>query len=316
MKIKKAKKKQSKDMTAAERANAAAGKGKGATPETVDKAEIIVSDKTPVDILPVLTDEQKEQKAIEDDKRFRELEISTRSNFVEMMFILREVQAYGLHKFMKSPKTGKGFTSFDTWLKDAAPLSRAGGYAALRAMEKLKAADKLIPIIPRKELEQMPRYSLDLLSKLPKVKLENPVIREAAKSQSKKDLVKTINEQAPDAHIEAKKTIQVDASSAPIILDAFKAAVAISGCAPEDALEIICADYLESFVQNNDKYAGLTVRQAYEAWKSMQPEAVKARVTEGENEDAQVENPDAEAVAHYPGEPAELTTEPVTEDVA
>jgi len=226
---------------------------------SVDKAELITSDKS-ADILPVLTEDQKQTKAIEDDKRFRELESGARKNFVEMMFILREMKAYELWKYLQN-KAGKKYGSFDTWLKEAAPLSRAGGYAAL------KAADKLLPIIPQKELEQMPRYSVELLTKLPKLHLENTTIREAAKTQSKKELVRTIQKEAPDAHVEGKKKIEVDTSTAPIIGDAFEAAIDLAGLSGEnEALEYICTDWLDSLC-SDERFKGMSNREAWNALK-------------------------------------------------
>lgn len=229
-----------------------------AAPSSVDKGELIVSDKSKIDILPVLSDEEKAKKAVEDDKRFRSLEDATRRSFVEMMFILRDFKAYGLHVFLLN-KQGKKFSSFDSWLKEAAPLSRASGYSAL------KAAEKLLPLIPKKDLEQMPRYSVELLAKIPKLKLEPSIIK-AAQTQTKKDLTKTIQKHAPEAHVETKKTIQIDASSAPIILDAFNAAMVLGPVPENEALEYICASWLDSPCEL-EQYRGMSNRQAWNAAK-------------------------------------------------
>lgn len=253
---------------------------------SVDKGELIVSDKSKDkgEILPPLSEAEKKIKAVEDDKRFRALETSTRTNFVEMGFILREFKLYNLHEFVQN-KQGKKFTSFDSWLKEAAPLSRASGYGALRA------AEKLLPIIPKKELEQMPRYSIALLSSLPKLHLQNDVIRKAASTQTKKELVKTIQREAPDAHIEGKKkiVIQVDESSAPIIADAFEAAANLGDVDEKEVLEYICTSWMDSPCEL-EQYQGMTNRQANNAFvQARDAEAVGKSVSEGQGESDQAE---------------------------
>jgi hypothetical protein len=227
----------------------------------VDKSELIVSDKSkkPLDILPPLSDEQKQSKAVEDDKRFRALETTTRQSFVEMMFILREFKAYELHRYLNN-KQGKKFSSFDAWLKEAAPLSRASGYAALRA------AEKLLPIIPKKDLEAMPRYSVELLAKVPKLKLE-PAIIKAAQTQNKKELTKTIQNHAPEAHVEAKRKINVEASAGSVIDRALEAAIALGELANEaEALEYL-ANFFLSGPCELEQFSGMDNAQAFNAWK-------------------------------------------------
>ena len=248
----------------------------------VDKSELIVSDKpdkTVPDILPPLSEEQKQKKAVDDDRRFRELEKNTRTGFVEMGMILREMKAYGLHAYIKN-KQGKTFGSFDSWLKEAAPLSRAGGYAALRA------AEKLLPVIPKAELEAMPRYSVELLAKIPagKLKLDSPIIK-AAKTQKKKDLVKTIQEHAPEAHIEQERKINVAASVGSVIDRALVAAMALGELANEaEALEYL-ANFFLSGPCELEQFSGMDNAQAYNAWKQAREADAASQDVAGDGED-------------------------------
>lgn len=222
--------------------------------------------------VPEMTAEQRKDLAVKNDEKFRSLETETRKNFVEMMVILREMKTLALWKELKH--NGKGFSSFDSWLKDAAPYSRASGYAAL------KAADKLLPFIPKEELAEMPRRNIDLLTKVPKMhyeKVGSPV-REAAK-KSEKDMREAIQNHAPEAHVDQRSTVKLDSPAKDICDEAINAAKILNDCATDgEALETVCLEYLQQLCQD-ERFQGMTNQRAAEALR-------KQREAEGSLQEA------------------------------
>ena len=90
-----------------------------------------------------------------------------------------------------------GFHSFDAWLKDAAPASRAYIYAAIGFY------DTLIPDIPEAELQQIPLGSAGVLAKMSPNARQDPEIRKAAKSKPS-EFLKRVQEIRPEQHMESK----------------------------------------------------------------------------------------------------------------
>lgn len=208
--------------------------------------------------VPEMSAQERKELAVQHDEKFRSLETATRKNFVEMMVILREMKTLALWKELKH--NGKGFSSFDSWLKDAAPYSRASGYAAL------KAADKLLPFIPKEELAEMPRRNIDLLTKVPKMhyeKVDSP-IRKAAKG-NEKEMREAIVKHAPEAHVDSQSTIKLDSPAKDICDEAIQAAMILNDCKTEgEALETVCLEYLQQLCQD-ERFQGMTNQRAAEA---------------------------------------------------
>lgn len=277
-----AKKNKQEEKDAAKKAKKEAAAKAKAEKAAAKKAKIV---KAKADILPPIPEDERTPLAQLHDAKFRQLEKESRTNFVQMGVILREFKHYELWKEVKSPVSGKGFKSFDQWLKDAAPIARASGYAALRA------AEKLLPLIPKEELEQMPRRSIDLLTKVPKIHLEkiDSPIRKAAKKGSEKDLRSAIQKHAPEAHVEHQGTIKLDEGAKAVTSEAIEAMMVIGECAtPGEALEAICEDWMLTACNCAD-YPGLNNRQLAEALREIQPNP-----KEGEEEDVSDSSPVAE----------------------
>jgi hypothetical protein len=249
-------------------------------PEKKDKIIVMKG----FDMLPPLNLEQRQEKADQIDAEVRSFDKEVNARGLRMGIMLREMRGYELWKELKSSKN-KPFTSFDAWLKDAAPISRSGGYA------QLKVVDKLLPLIPKEELSQYPDYARKLIAKVPKVHLEkvdSPIRKAARTAKSSDDLTRTINQHAPEAHIEHKRTIKVDASATGVITDAFAAAAAIGEVPEDEALEFLCSDWLDSSC-TREGYLSMTNRQAWYA-------ITQADGDQGEgqgSQDDQEENPDA-----------------------
>jgi len=225
------------------------------------KAEIIKAKDPLMMNGKVMTEEVKREFAIAEDKRFRSLESSYRHTQVEMMVILREFQAADLWQYVDNAK-GKKFTSFDKWLREAAPVSRASAYASL------KAGEKLLPYIPKEELEGMSVRNINILSKVPRVKFEkvDSPIRKAAQG-SEKDLRDAVSKHAPEAHVEHNQKFTVEGTAAPIIRDALEAVKLLCEVFEDgEALEILASDWLQSTSQD-ERFAGMTNMGAFEALK-------------------------------------------------
>jgi hypothetical protein len=209
----------------------------------------------------VMTEEQKREFAVSEDKRFRGLEYSYRHTQVEMMIILREFQAADLWQYVDNVK-GKKFSSFDKWLREAAPVSRASAYASL------KAGEKLLPYIPKEELESMSVRNINILSKVPRVKFEkvDSPIRKAAQG-SEKDLRDAVDKHAPEAHIEHNQKFTVEGTAAPIIRDALEAVKLLCEVHEDgEALEILAVDWLDALCQD-ERFPKMNNRDAVEALK-------------------------------------------------
>lgn len=280
-----AKKKKQDEKDAAKKAKKEAAAKAKAEKAAAKKAKIV---KAKADILPPIPEAERKAIAEHDDAEFRKLEKESRTNFVHMGIILRRFDHYNLWKDVVSPKTGKGFTSFGKWLRDAAPVSYSGGYAAL------KVAEKLLPLMPKEEMEQIPRRNLDLLAKVPKLHLEkvDSPIRKAARSGSEKDLRSAIQKHAPEAHVDQQSTIKLDEGAKAVTSEAIEAMMVIGECAtPGEALEAICEDWMLTACNCAD-YPGLNNRQLAEALRAIQPNP-----KEGEEQDEPVaEQPEPEVI--------------------
>ncbi len=213
--------------------------------------------------LPVLNDEQIEKQAHEDDKRFRELDKLARTSFAEMCIIVRRVEYYKEWRFLKGAN-GKTFKSRDAWLSDAMVGGRASNYAALRG------AEKVLPFIPQEEFKQLPRYAIEIMSKVPKLHLEkqdSPIRKAASGGASKKELIDVVKKHAPEAHVEETKTVKVEKSAMPIVDDARQACFDLGLINDEsEFLEYLCTFFLDAETEL-EMYKGMSNREASNAHK-------------------------------------------------
>ena len=186
------------------------------------------------------TPESRKELAVQYDSKIRTIERDLKGNFVDMGSILIEMEKRELWKELED-RQGNKFKSFDRWLKDAAPFSRASGYAAKESMKRL------IGFIPVEELKEMPRFAVETIAKLPKEKRASTKIRHAAKTQSRKKFTETVQKEAPEAHIEQKETIRVDASAKRVADRAIEVAQWIENTDNiQEAMEAIFSAYLQA----------------------------------------------------------------------
>lgn len=216
------------------------------------KGALVVSGKAAI----VESPEQRHAKAVDYDQKIRSIEKDLRSNFVEMGSTLIEMESQELWKEL-TKKDGKKFANFDQWLKDAAPFSRASGYAAKESMKRL------VGFIDKEELKQMPRFAVETIAKLPKEKRSNPKIRASAKKDSRKEFEKTVAREAPEAHIEQTANFRIDKSSRKIAERAIEVEQWVEGLTgvPE-TLESIFSKYLQSECEL-EAYQGMSNEEAY-----------------------------------------------------
>lgn len=222
---------------------------------------IVKKPKADVFVFPVLSEPERKEKAVALDAKVKELIKATFENFVDLGVAIREVKVYELYKCLKDGN-GKQFKTFESWLTATAPTSRSNAFAAYKAM------DKLLPIISSDELKQMPRYSIELLKKVPKLKIQSPdsPIRQAAKkSKSRKELVKTIQEHAPEAHVEEQEVVKMDEGARKKLDRAVEVMMALADIEdPGQAIEAVAAEFLTSPCQD-ERFPGMSWEEAYEA---------------------------------------------------
>ena len=186
------------------------------------------------------------------DSRTREIEGYTKRSFIEMGMILNEMSDRKLFEHL-------GFSSFDRWLSDAAPVSRSGGYSAMKALREITE-------VPIEELQQMPRCNVVTLQKLSSGVRRDPEIIEAAKTKSEDDFLSKIEELHPDQHLEGGKKLHIKPSKSArkTIDEAFAAACwsyEVEG--REAALEAICAYFMQGRCER-EGYSRLSNQVAYE----------------------------------------------------
>lgn len=201
------------------------------------------------------------------DKKIRGLEKQMKTGFVEWGVAFLEAEQTKAWKYLKG-EDGKPYASMESWLKEACPFGRASGFAAKRAVRKL------LGHIPKEEMKQLPRFAIETMAKLPKEKRANPKIREAAKKAAKKgnrrEFIETVQQEAPEAHIDQSWTVAVDESARPIVDKAFRAAMKLYECANEaEALEFISTSFLESPCEI-EAFSGLKNELALDSVAEMQ----------------------------------------------
>jgi hypothetical protein len=192
------------------------------------------------------------------DARTRRIEFFHRSSFIEQGLILNEMQEQQLFEEIIDPCTNQPFTSFDRWLKDAAPVSRSGGYAAMRALNKLRD-------VPFEQLRHMPRCNVEVLQTLSSNVLSDPDILESAQNDSEKEFISRVEQAYPDQHVESKRGVVMrpEKSARKLIDEAFGVAMwAYEVTTREDAMENMVAYFMDGNCER-EGYSELSNREAY-----------------------------------------------------
>lgn len=196
------------------------------------------------------------------DERMRELELLQKRSFIEIGIICHEVSERGLYSKLTDPTTHQYFTSFDRWLISAAPVSRSGGYSAMKAVKELKD-------ISVDDLNDMPRCNITTMTKLSSKIRRKPEIIKAAKTQSENDFRKTIERDHPDQAIESldRSFFNFERSQRGVVNEAIDAAMCLLDLPTrEAALEAICQEFIWAPCQLEGA-TDLTIGAAYDMYK-------------------------------------------------
>ena len=178
-------------------------------------------------------------KAVEHDTRVRELDAFIRGSWAELGWLCIMIRNGEEWRLL-------GHGSFDAWLLDAAPYSRASCYAGMKAFEEL--ANDFSP----EELTGIPHGNAHVLKLLSKEERSNPKIREAAKKQRPKQFRETVIKEYPDAHVESqvKKVFVFDDSAWIVIscaLDFYRDKMEEPNLSDVAVIEAIMADWKANY---------------------------------------------------------------------
>lgn len=139
------------------------------------------------------------------DRRMRELEkqqVSTWSEMAQIAIAVRDGREWET----------LGFESFNQWLKDAAPQSRAAIYAGIGLISALDD-------VAQADLKEIPQSTAKVLKSLPRSMRRKPEVIEKAKRLPPRQFVQEIQEQAPELHIErvCKRSFTFESSQEKVI---------------------------------------------------------------------------------------------------
>jgi len=153
-----------------------------------------------------------------DDSRVREIEKQVLESWSELATIAIRFRDQELWRFVPRPGSDVGFHSFDDWLVDAAPCSRATVY---RGMGVLSA----LPDVATEELRQIEIGNAVLLTQLSSGVRRDPEVLEAAKdSRNSGKLREVVHRKFKDQHIEmqVEKKCRWDESAWAVIWEEVK----------------------------------------------------------------------------------------------
>jgi len=101
-----------------------------------------------------------------------------------------------LYRVLVDPATGTTGHRMTRWLCNAAPISRSGGYAAVKAMRNNGH--------PNLRLREMPRFAVETISQLsPAVNATLLII--SAKNDTEEVFQREARKELPDQHIERRR---------------------------------------------------------------------------------------------------------------
>ena len=193
------------------------------------------------------------------DARVRYLEAYSKRTFVETGLILAEFEDRKLQEKIVDPATGAYYTSFNTWLMAAAPVSRSSGYDAMATVRRLQA-------VPVADLQAMPRCNVKTLSTLSTSVQQQPDIIEAAKNLTEEQFIAKVETRHPDQHVTNKRPMRLKPEKAQrkaIDYGLDVAMWAYNVPTREEAMEAVFQDWLDSPCQL-EGFAHLTNRLAYD----------------------------------------------------
>jgi hypothetical protein len=131
----------------------------------------------------------------------------------------------------------KHYPGFKAWIEDAMPTSVRTAYHAMSLYESLKDDYSF------DELKEMPTETAKVVAQLPKSARKNPKVRAATK-QKRKEFIETVQEAAPEQHLEldAPRTFNFSESQWKVAEEAIETYRLI-----EDNLELPAAEAIEAF---------------------------------------------------------------------
>ena len=199
--------------------------------------------------------ELKRQLATEHDARMRELEaqqIATWSEQAEIATLVRQNREWELIEIevenAKKKKVRRLCTSFNDWVCNACPKSRAHIYAAMGLLASLEDD------IPKEDLREIPQTTAKVMKALPSKDRKDPAILKKAKTMQPREFVGEMQRERPDLHIEAHvpRKFHFEASQEGVIDAAIAMADILEAghwldqplLPPEVCLEKICSSWM------------------------------------------------------------------------
>lgn len=170
------------------------------------------------------------------DRRVREIERQMAASWSELAEIAIQIRDREEWRLLN-------FGSFNHWLADAAPRSRAMIYSAIGLLEELKD-------VPIADLREIGIGNAHILKKLPRTSRTRSDVLEAAKTLPPRSMLATVIETYPNHHLEeiATQKFKFTVSQWVAIEEAIEECMSqYDGeiTTREEALEAICAEWME-----------------------------------------------------------------------
>lgn len=188
------------------------------------------------EVRPNLDTSDFESRAKAHDQRVRDLDQFVRGVWAELGYLCLLVRNGEEWRVL-------GHHSFDAWLLEAAPCSRASAYGGMKAFEEL--ADDFTPA----EMVEVPHGNAHVLKLLPKAVRRDPAVRKAAREQRPKQFLAQMQKEHPELHLETKmpKKFIFTSDQWGVIekaLDEYRDESGSPEMSDADAMEGICADWM------------------------------------------------------------------------
>jgi hypothetical protein len=172
------------------------------------------------------------------DGALRSLDRIAKQLFIQRGLILLEVESRRLWEHLTDPETGAPYRSFEKWVVTAADYSRRDCFYALAAAKELRD-------IPVKELSQMPRCNIALMSQLSSQVRQRPEVIEAAKTLPEKAFVAKVQAEHPEQHLEARQpVVMASAEDCEEFEAAIRRAMELGAATRAEAIKDISVNYL------------------------------------------------------------------------
>jgi len=171
--------------------------------------------------------------------RLRLLDQTLKYSYAEIGVICRRVKLSQLWRQRTDPATGETISSFERWVRVAAPWANSTVFAAMRDVEELTD-------VPEADLLEIPATNMTTLKQLSTAVRKDPDVLLAAKTMRSEEFVEKIRAEHPMQHIEKKVVLRVsglDESAYERVVEAFNTAMATKGAKTwAEALEMICEE--------------------------------------------------------------------------